>query len=48
MVIEIVLKKKKKENVLSWKSKEESASKEVKTVKWGRALVSITFKKRIC
>ena len=47
MVIEIVLKKK-KENVLSWKSKEESASKEVKTVKWGRALVSITFKKRIC
>ena len=31
--------------MLSWKSKEESASKEVKTVKWVRALVSITFKK---
>ena len=48
MVIEIVFKRKKEQNVLSWKPKEESASKEVKTVKWGRALMSITFKKRNC
>ena len=48
MVIEIVFKRKKKQNVLSWKPKEESASKEVKIVKWGRALMSITFKKRNC
>lgn len=46
MVIEIVFKRKKKQNVLSWKPKEESASKEVKTVKCGSALMSTTFKKR--
>lgn len=34
--------------MLSQKPKEESASKEVKTVKWGRVLMSITFKKRNC